>query len=354
MIRSFPPLLLLLLLLPACSGSNKKAANSAAIVRPVKSALVVSRNEIVKEYAAVVESSELVQLAFKVSGQVIDLPIVVGQVVAQGELIAAIDPRDLNLEVAATKATYQTARLQLERNQRLLERRAISQQEYEISRASFEQAKSGYELALNNLADARIVAPFAGSVESCEIDNYQRVTAGTPVARLINTQLLQISSSLPDNNLYLLQTPDKRFDVRFDAYPNATFRATLGDYLAASTNGTGITIVLFIDDPAFTTIEQDIKPGFACTVELTAQLHHYLEEAMLWVPITAIFSDPTTGEQLVWVVDSNNRVQKRPVEVYTPAGESDLYLSSGVTVGERVVTAGVYQLVEGEEVRLLP
>lgn len=352
--RLSPLLLTLILPLLVACASNDKAENRATTVRPVKTTLVVSRNEISKEYAAVVESSEAVQLAFKVGGQVVQLPIVEGQMVEQGTLVAAIDPRDLDLEVAATKATYQTARLQLERNQRLLERLAISQQEYEISKASYEQAKSAYELAQNNLTDARIIAPFTGSVESCLIDNYQRVSAGTPVARLINTHLLQISCSLPDNNLYLLQTPDKSFSVRFDAYPTATYRATLGDYLAASINGAGITIVLFLDDSAFAAIEHTIKPGFACTVQLTAQLHHYLEDAMLWVPITAIFSDPITNQQLVWVVDTYNRVHKRPVAVYTPAGESHLYLSSGVEVGERVVTAGVYQLVEGEEVRLLP
>lgn len=352
MTRLFP-LLLLLLLATACKGGSK-SSRQTAVVRPVKTALVVSRNEVVKEYAAVVESSESVQLAFRVGGQIIEFPVTEGQQVAKGDLIAAIDPRDLELEVAATKAAYQTARLQLERNQRLLERQAISQQEYEISRASYEQAKSANELALNNLADARILAPFAGSIESGDVDNFQRVSAGTPVVKLINTDLLQVSSTLPDNNLYLLQTPDKSFTIRFDAYPTATFRATLGDYLAASPNGSGIAITLYVDDPAFAAIERDIKPGFACTVALTAQLNHYLEEPMLWVPITALFSNPTTGQQFVWVVDANNRVQQRPVVVYTPAGESDLYLSSGVVVGERVVTAGVYQLVENEEVRILP
>lgn len=73
-----------------------------------------------------VEAVEYVKLAFRVSGQIINLPVVEGQRVKKGQLIAAIDPRDISLQYAADKAAYETAVAQVERNKRLLGRQAIS------------------------------------------------------------------------------------------------------------------------------------------------------------------------------------------------------------------------------------
>ena len=75
---------------------------------------------------------EYVKLAFRVSGQIISLPVIEGEKVKKGQLIAAIDPRDIALQYAATKSAYETASAQVERNKRLLSRQAISVQEYEI------------------------------------------------------------------------------------------------------------------------------------------------------------------------------------------------------------------------------
>ena len=117
------------------------------LVRPVKTAPVSSQSVILKDFSGMVEAVEYVKLAFRVSGQIIDLPVVEGQRVRKGQLIAAIDPRDISLQYAADKAAYETAAAQVERNKRLLGRQAISLQEYEISVANYQKAKSAYELS---------------------------------------------------------------------------------------------------------------------------------------------------------------------------------------------------------------
>ena len=90
----------------------------------------------------------------------------------KGQLIAAIDPRDIALQYAATKSAYETASAQVERNKRLLSRQAISVQEYEISLANFQKAKSEYELSANNMRDTKLTAPFDGSIEKRLVENY--------------------------------------------------------------------------------------------------------------------------------------------------------------------------------------
>ena len=117
------------------AGCGQKKETTTTTARPVKTTIVESRSIIRKDFSGIVEAVEYVKLAFRVNGQIIQLPVIEGQKVKKGQLIAAIDPRDIALQYAATKSAYETASAQVERNKRLLSRQAISVQEYEISLA---------------------------------------------------------------------------------------------------------------------------------------------------------------------------------------------------------------------------
>lgn len=98
-------------MLLATSCGHKKEGD-ATLIRPVKIATASSQSVIRKDFSGIVEAVEYVKLAFRVSGQVINLPVVEGQRVKKGQLIAAIDPRDISLQYAADKAAYETAAAQ--------------------------------------------------------------------------------------------------------------------------------------------------------------------------------------------------------------------------------------------------
>ena len=98
------------LLITSC-GQKQKGSNT--LIRPVKTAQVSSQSVIRKDFSGIVEAVEYVRLAFRVSGQIISLPVVEGQRVKKGQLIAAIDPRDISLQYAADKAAYETAAAQV-------------------------------------------------------------------------------------------------------------------------------------------------------------------------------------------------------------------------------------------------
>lgn len=101
-----------MLLVTSC---GHKKEGDATLIRPVKTASASSQSVIRKDFSGIVEAVEYVKLAFRVSGQVINLPVVEGQRVKKGQLIAAIDPRDISLQYAADKAAYETAAAQVER-----------------------------------------------------------------------------------------------------------------------------------------------------------------------------------------------------------------------------------------------
>ncbi len=341
--------MLLVLVVSAC---GQKKSDKETIVRPVKTTLVESKSEIKKDFSGIVEAVDYVKLAFRVSGQIINLPVIEGQKVKKGELIAAIDPRDISLQYAADKSTYETASAQLERNKRLLARQAISVQEYEISMSNYQKAKSNYELSTNNMRDTRLTAPFDGSIEKRLVENFQRVNSGEGIVQLVNTQKLRIKFTIPDAYLYLIRANDKKFKVQFDTYNGTEFNAKLEEFLDISTDGTGIPVTITIDDPAFDRILYDVKPGFTCSIRMSANVGPLLEESMTVVPLSAVFGEAEGKKTYVWIVNGN-KVERREVTVMSPTGEAQAMITSGLKAGEKVVTAGVYQLVEGETIKEL-
>lgn len=338
-------------MLLATSCGHKKERD-AMLIRPVKTATASSQSVIRKDFSGIVEAVEYVRLAFRVSGQVINLPVVEGQRVKKGQLIAAIDPRDISLQYAADKAAYETAAAQVERNKRLLGRQAISVQEYEISVANYQKAKSAYELSSNNMRDTKLTAPFDGSIEKRLVENYQRVNSGEGIVQLVNTQKLRIKFTVPDDYLYLLRAKDVTFKVVFDTYPDIVFNAQLEEYLDISTAGTGIPVTITIEDPAFNRSLYDVKPGFTCKIKLASDVAPFLEEKLVNIPLSAIFGESENQKTYVWVV-KDNKVSKREVTVYSPTGEANALISAGIQPGETIVIAGVHQLVDGQTVKVI-
>ena len=137
-----------------------------------------------------------------------------------------------------------------------------------------------------------------------------------------------------------------------DSYPAEAFDARLEEYLDISTAGTGIPVTITIDDPHFDRTRYDVKPGFTCKIKLASDVAPFLEEKLMNVPLSAVFGNSENQKTYVWVVEGN-KVSRREVTVYSPTGEANLLISKGLEPGETVVTAGVYQLTEGEAIKVL-
>ena len=323
-------------------GCGQKKEMTVPATRPVKTTIVESRAVIRKDFSGIVEAVEYVKLAFRVSGQIINLPVIEGEKVKKGQLIAAIDPRDIALQYAATKSAYETASAQVERNKRLLSRQANSVQEYEISLSNYQKAKSEYELSTNNMRDTKQTAPIDGSIEKRLVENYQRVNSGEGIVQLVNTQILRIKFTIADVYLYLLRAKDPRFLVEFDTFKGHVFKAKLEEYLDISTEGTGIPVSITIDESSIDRDLNAVKHCFTCSISYTA-------DSWTIIPLSAVFGESDGNNMYVWVVE-DNKVHKRKIVVNAPTGEAQVLVSEGLKPGEQIVIAGVYQLVEGESI----
>ena len=337
-------LLLIILFLP---GGCSRQAPAPQTVRPVKVATASGAGLIEKDFAGMATPDDAVTLAFKLAGQVLDVPVSKGERVERGALLAELDPRDVELQVAAARSAFEEARSVQQRMQRLLAHEAVSRQEAEAAATRYAQAKSTYDNTLDLLNDTRLRAPFAGVVERVYVDNFERVQAGQSILRLVNPVTTTVQFTLPESALEVLRDSSTRFSVLFDNYRGVLFAARLKDYAQTSSDASGFPVSLTLENPD--PGRYRISPGMSCTI--TLQLPETRGDDVS-LPVSAIYA-PAEGGTWVWVVDADNRVALRPVELGELYGTDRVTLLGGVRPGERVVTAGVYRLREGEEVRIL-
>ena len=337
------PILAIALLAGACSRKTP----APAVVRPVKVATAAGAGLIDKDFAGMATPDDAVNLAFKVAGQVLDVPVSQGAGVKKGELLAELDPRDIELQVAATRSAFEETRSQQQRMQRLLEHEAVSRQEAEAAATRYAQARSTYENTLDLLKDTRLKAPFAGVVERKYVDNFERVQAGQPILRLVNPVTSTVQFTLPENALPLLRDSSTRFTVAFDNYRGAAIPARLKEYVETSSDASGFPVSLTLENPD--PARYRISPGMSCTITMLSA--DPVPDAVS-LPVSAVCA-PAGGGTYVWIVGAGDRVMRREVTLGELFGRDRVVVDSGVAPGERVVTAGVYQLREGERVRIL-
>ena len=300
-----------------------------------------------RDFAGMATADDAVNLAFKISGQILSVDVSKGDYVKKGELLARLDPRDVELQKAADRSQFERAKSQYERMQRLLDHEAVSQQEYESARAQYVQAQSAYENSKDLLSETNLRAPFGGVIERTYVDTYQRVQSGQTILRLVNPMSTTVEFTMPEKSLPLLFDSTIRFSVTFDNIPNRQFVARLDTYAKTSSDASGFPVSLKIArDEAE---RYRISPGMTCQVMMHTQ-GVGVKQSTLVVPLSAIYA-PASGGEYVWRVTSDGRVKLSPVTLGEVYGRDMVSITSGLAAGAEIVTAGVYKLRDGDSVK---
>lgn len=300
-----------------------------------------------RDFAGMATADDAVNLAFKISGQILSVDVSKGDYVRKGELLARLDPRDVELQKAADRSQFERAKSQYERMQRLLDHEAVSQQEYESARAQYVQAQSAYENSKDLLSETNLRAPFGGVIERTYVDTYQRVQSGQTILRLVNPMSTTVEFTMPEKSLPLLFDSTIRFSVTFDNIPNRQFVARLDTYAKTSSDASGFPVSLKIERGEAERYR--ISPGMTCQVMMHTQ-GKGTRQSTLVVPLSAIYA-PASGGEYVWRVTSDGRVKLSPVTLGEVYGRDMVSITSGPAAGAEIVTAGVYKLRDGDSVK---
>lgn len=163
-----------------------------------------------------------VTVSSKVVARVITVGVDEGSQVKQGDILAELDPSELQQAVNGAQARYQIARDDFARNKQLFADRTISPQQYDASAAALDVAKAALDTAQIQFANATIKAPLSGVVLVRAIEPGELATVGTPIVTLADLSTVKLTVYLAERDLGKVGLGEEVV-VSVDSYPDQEF-----------------------------------------------------------------------------------------------------------------------------------
>lgn len=328
---------------------------TSEVIRPVKLYPVKdSAKGNIRRFPATVHASEESMIAFKVGGELEELPVLNGQEVKAGQLLAQLDKRDYENEVALRQADYNLANSNYQRIKSLFQQKAMSQAELDNATNKYQSAKVALKLANDRLADTELRAPFAGRVARIEVENHQQVQPNQTILLLQNTDTLEIRIQAPENIISQLNA-DK---VDLDYQPEVTFgnqsKGYLAKYKEHATSATPGTLSYEVTFTLPAPKELNIYPGMGATVNADmARVFNASDRSGIVVPVAAVLKDDSTGQDQVWVYNQSTQEVNPVVVKVGRITQGGIHILNGLKDSDQIVAAGLSRLYAGMKVKPL-
>jgi membrane fusion protein, multidrug efflux system len=351
-------LIALLVFVKVITGSKAERGNSVPSVEVGK----IQRGEIVNSEKLTGDILPIQQadIYSKVSGNIENIFVDIGDRVEKGQLLALIDTtiyssnaRQAEANYYQAKVNYENNKLTYERNLKLSDEDLIAKQDLDNSKtamdassAQMDAAKASYSNALTQLSYCKVSAPFSGYITKRNFDPGTYITGSgntqnSSLFTLMNVEQLKSIVNVPENDVPLLNSIVD-IEVVADALPGKTFKAKLKK-ISESVDLLTRTMAVEID---IENASKELKPGMFASITL---VWNKKENAMI-LPDEVVLNDDR-GDY-VYTVGQNNVVDKKYVKV--GIRENNKYeILSGINENERVVFTGQTLIKDQTKVRIV-
>ncbi|AQW83730.1 efflux RND transporter periplasmic adaptor subunit [Campylobacter pinnipediorum] len=343
---------------------DKNAQSKKPQMPPATVDVVVAKkadNKMIFQYPAKLESLQEVMITPKVSGTIIKQNFKAGDKVKQGDVLFVIEPDKFealydiaNAAIIQAESAYKNAKNEMERVEKLLSQKAISQKEYDNALAKFEaasasiaSAKANAKSAKLDLSYTKIKAPFSGVVSENLVDVGSFVVAG-------NTQLVKLSD---------IDTINARFYISDVANLKRINNLTNKNWVQLDSNATLITnngnikgSLSFIDN----TVDENTGSVLAKAefknenLQLLAgsfakiSLDGFIQKDSFLLPQIAIKQDVVSPYVLV---AKDNKVIKKPIQIIFETSENAI-INSGLEEGDQIIINNFNKIRIGANVKV--
>ncbi len=342
--------------LSACNNEDRVKK----VIRPVRyvAAPLISESGD-KTFSGVVQAEIKSGLSFKVYGTIIKLPVKIGDHVKKGQLIAALDPEQYQIKLQEANARYlessakaQNEELNFRRYKKLYVDEAISKSQFDDAKTDAQSTKNimkadqkAFEYAKLQLSYTNLYAPMDGYIDSTDRELGENISPGRKIVGFISSARPEVKAYVPESFISSINK-DTPVNIKINAIKDKVFKGKIIEVgVASNKDKTSYPVIAKVLN-----YTKDIKPGMSANLVFTSQTE---AAPKIIIPISAVAED--RDGRYVYVAepgeDGIGVVSRRKVEV----GEiflNGIEILTGITPGEKVITAGVNRIIDGQTVRL--
>lgn len=284
------------------------------------------------------EANEQIDVRSEVSGIVESINFEEGQKVNKGQVLFRVNDIEMRAKLAQTESAQNLASENERRAKLLLEKEAISQEEYDISKADLQSTRAESQLTAAQLSKTTVRAPFSGTIGLRAISMGTYVTPATPIARLINTNQLKITFSIPEKYAPQMKVGNTLFFTTSNSKEQYTAKIYAIEPEVELTTRT-LKMRAIAENP-----EGKLYPGTFANVLLPLEI---VNDALL-VPTESLI--PIQNGKKIFVLENG---KAKEVIVETGARTDSLVrVVSGLFPGDTILTYGVMALKNGTPVKV--
>lgn len=320
------------------AGKGKGGKNAPALM---VDAIVVKptafNNDL--EVTGSIDANESVSLHSEVSGLVTGIFFKEGSYVNKGSILIKVNDRDIQAQLQDVLTKQKLSASNEYRAKLLLQKGAISQEEYDTALADLKSYQAQAQLIRAQLAKTSIIAPFSGKIGLRNISVGEYLTPATVIANLVNTNPVKISFSVPEKYVNQIKL-NSAISFSTDGSSSKTYT---GKVYAIEPGINVETRTLQIRALAQNP-NNELLPGSFAKVKLALST---INNAIL-IPNEAVV--PVLKGKIVYI-SKNGKVQEVKVEAGTRTDENIL-ITNGLNVGDTVLTSGIMSLKKDAPVKV--
>ena len=291
-----------------------------------------------------IEAINGIEVANEVPGVVETINFESGDTVKKGDVLIRLNAAIDEAAVRTRRAEAQLAEQEYQRVSDLLPKRAVSQSQFDESKANFDAAQARVNEAEAQLSKKVIRAPFDGKLGLRLVDQGEYIATGTPIVEINMLDPIYVDFTLSEKDLTMV---NQGYDVvaTVAAVPDRTFA---GKVSAINTSVNPQTRTVRVR-ATLDNNENLLRPGMFATIN-TRQPE---DREVVTVPRTAI-SYNTYGDY-VYVVKENDEgdlVVERRTVVSGDTRDGRVAVTNGPEEGEQVVEKGLLRLRAGQKVTI--
>ncbi|HDH05016.1 MAG TPA: efflux RND transporter periplasmic adaptor subunit [Nitrospirae bacterium] len=276
----------------------------------------------------------------EVPGKVLKLLTSEGDHVAKGDLIALLDTRDYENNLASVRAEYRLAQINLSRARNLFKENLTTKAQLDDNNARVETIDAAVRNAELRLERCSIRAPIAGIINRLDAKEGLYLNVQDPVAVILDISRVKVSVGIPESDVNdVRQLTD--FDIIISALDNRTLKGKKY-FLSKSPESFAHLYKLEI---GVTNPGGEILPGMFARVNIVKK---EVKDSMS-VPLYSVI---TRGNGQFVFIEKGGKAHARMVETGILEGWR-IQVTKGLARGDHVIVVGHRSVDEGQEVNVV-